>query len=77
MYLHNINENKLLYSNNICEYLTDSKVIIRVDVKKNLNYKSSLDYLINLIFKHPSNESVLNDSSSNKYLLIQYLRELK
>lgn len=75
MYPHNINENKWLYSHNILEYLTDSKVIIRIDVNNTLSYQSSLGHLIHLISTQPLNELVFNDSSSNKVLLIQYLME--
>lgn len=85
MYPNNINENKWLSSLavasqdtsnkiNIFEYLTDSKIIIRVELK-DLDYKSSLGHLIQLISTQPLNELILNDTSSNKVLLIQYLME--
>lgn len=84
-YSHNIDENKWLYcfapahntSNNIniFEYLTDSKVIIRVEFKDNLTYEQDLFKLTQLMLEQPLDDLVLNDTSSNKMLLRKYLIE--
>ncbi len=68
---NNIDENKWLLYNNIFEYLTDSKVIIRVDLSK----IESSNHLIGLLSTLPLNELVFNDSSSHKIILSQYLLE--
>lgn len=71
---NNNNENKWLYLNNVFEYLTDSKVIIRIKLS-NLDIQHNLDKIIWILFKQPLNHLVINDNSSERILLLEYLIE--